>query len=549
MTVRLLPALAPLLPLLLYLHVLRHAAARPVAALPDLQPVARAATWSDVNAAFRLVYNITSACPSVLTLSQPAVDERQVGQVPMSQISEDGFNCSGPSAMSIVTEATVRKSGLLRDIGLPAFRKALDANRKATDLTTALRTSGMLVGWHAGIRACRDVVHESSNIYFFIKEDGDLSFSLRVQNRMDEITFPGQQTALFVIPDSNHLCFYTDKSSNPSADVTLTSTSTTDGSVTTAVLTPAGLPAGLAQPSAPVAFSAAPATPSPLPPGVVVAPLPDQSALPASSAASSVNPGAPAPPSGIAGAPAPSGIAGTSPTAPAPAPVVSAAPSAVASPAPLGSGETSDSSDDEVASPDGVSDEDGVCFPGGAAVRLADGSSRRMDGVRIGDRVSCGGAADSPVVLFTHRMHGWFSFVRIVLVGRRVLTASRGHFVHASDGRLRTAGGIRPGDALVHAASGAPLRVLAVYDVCAHGLYNPQTACGSLVVNGLLVSCYTTAVEPVLAHTVLMAPVRTLFGISAWFVEWLSRCFDHGAPWLAALSPHAAPSYRSGLFS
>lgn len=52
-----------------------------------------------------------------------------------------------------------------------------------------------------------------------------------------------------------------------------------------------------------------------------------------------------------------------------------------------------------------------------------------------------------------------------------------------------------------------PQRLVAVAAVRDVGLYNPHTASGVVVVDGVIVSCYTAAVRAAAAHA-LLAPVR-----------------------------------------
>ena len=88
--------------------------------------------------------------------------------------------------------------------------------------------------------------------------------------------------------------------------------------------------------------------------------------------------------------------------------------------------------------------------------------------------------------------------------GTRVrLTA--GHFVPVG-GVLKPAGKVAVGDVLTLGDG----RTAAVTDRVAEaalGLFNPHTASGTLLVDGVLVSAYTEAVHPTVAH-LLLAPLR-----------------------------------------
>lgn len=157
------------------------------------------------------------------------------------------------------------------------------------------------------------------------------------------------------------------------------------------------------------------------------------------------------------------------------------------------------------------------CFPARATARTRGGAAVRMDALRAGEEVLAGGGRYSRVVGFTHRSGDeWTQMVRIGTEAGAV-TASPGHYVYA-EGGLRRAGDVRRG-MTVRAADGQPRVVRWVqHGVRERGLYNPQTESGDIVVDGVLCSCYTEAVRPVLAHA-LLAPVRLA---GNWGVDLLS---------------------------
>ncbi len=70
--------------------------------------------------------------------------------------------------------------------------------------------------------------------------------------------------------------------------------------------------------------------------------------------------------------------------------------------------------------------------------------------------------------------------------------------------------------------------VQAVGSVVADGLYNPQTAHGNIVVDGVLCSTFTSAIHPLLAKTLLLPLVlASKLGL---YLPSLSKAFDHGVP-------------------
>lgn len=152
-----------------------------------------------------------------------------------------------------------------------------------------------------------------------------------------------------------------------------------------------------------------------------------------------------------------------------------------------------------------------ACFPACAQVTKADGTTVRMDELRLGDAIAVGGGKVSEVFAFTHRDSSVRAvFVRATSEGSGVLVASEGHYVYAN-GALVAMKDVRVGDFLVR-EGGEKERVVAVAREEGDGLYNPQTVHGDVVVGGFVVSTYTTAVEPALAHG-LLAPLR---GLYAW---------------------------------
>eukprot|EP00173_Palmaria_palmata_P004811 Plantae.Rhodophyta-Palmaria_palmata.ctg7332.p1 GENE.Plantae.Rhodophyta-Palmaria_palmata.ctg7332~~Plantae.Rhodophyta-Palmaria_palmata.ctg7332.p1 ORF type:complete len:176 (+),score=21.90 Plantae.Rhodophyta-Palmaria_palmata.ctg7332:55-528(+) len=130
-----------------------------------------------------------------------------------------------------------------------------------------------------------------------------------------------------------------------------------------------------------------------------------------------------------------------------------------------------------------------------------------MSDVRIGDELRVGADAFSPVFMFTHKLSSTpHAFIRVT-TPEASLALTRGHYLYVN-GALAAASTVATGD-VVTLASGAAARVTGVASVEGTGLFNPQTVSGDIVVDGVLASTYTTAVEPAFAHAVL-APLRAL---------------------------------------
>jgi hypothetical protein len=132
-----------------------------------------------------------------------------------------------------------------------------------------------------------------------------------------------------------------------------------------------------------------------------------------------------------------------------------------------------------------------------------------MDDLSIGDDVKVGPNTFSKVFMFTHRVSGISTaFLEISTASGASITLTGGHYIHA-DGALIPASMLRVGAAVV-LGNGQVDHVVSAQTVHKTGLYNPQTLQGEIVVNGVLASTYTTAIEPELAHVVLL-PFRRLF--------------------------------------
>jgi len=149
-----------------------------------------------------------------------------------------------------------------------------------------------------------------------------------------------------------------------------------------------------------------------------------------------------------------------------------------------------------------------ACFPANARVELINGSRVRMIDLQIGDRVRTGKDSFSDIFFFGHRMTTgtfWFKELRTT---KGVVVVSSNHLVWASKG-LIPAGYISRGE-LVQWGDGTMTKVESVSWVRSSGIFNPHTFDGSIVVDGVLASCFTTAVYPVLGQ-VLLAPFRVLY--------------------------------------
>ena len=138
-----------------------------------------------------------------------------------------------------------------------------------------------------------------------------------------------------------------------------------------------------------------------------------------------------------------------------------------------------------------------------------------MAELEIGDRVAVGNSEFSEVFMFTHKLSNVrHEFVAIKTAAGPTIRLTAGHYLPLN-GAYQTAGRAKVGDT-VALGDGTISLVTEVNAVSGSGLFNPQTLHGDIVVDGVLASTYTTAVERKMAHAML-APLRTLsnkFGLT-----------------------------------
>jgi len=171
------------------------------------------------------------------------------------------------------------------------------------------------------------------------------------------------------------------------------------------------------------------------------------------------------------------------------------------------------------------------CFPAESQVAMADGTAVAMRDLRLGDRVAAGGGATSEVFFFSHRSaHQAQRYVQLEAEGARKMRVSGGHLVYLEGMKRVSADRVRVGDRLMLADAVQSVRVEKVSKVRDVGLYHPHTLSGDMVVDGFLVSTYSTLMPPALAHT-LLSPLRALHIVcgSTCALSWLE---NDAAPWI-----------------
>lgn len=206
--------------------------------------------------------------------------------------------------------------------------------------------------------------------------------------------------------------------------------------------------------------------------------------------------------------------------------------------------------------PTPIPSDDESCFPGDATLNMPDGTQVAMRDVNGGDvilvssstvRVGDGqgmlpSSSTSRIVAFTHRQRsGVHPFLQMEFDNGMTLTLSENHYTLVDGEHLVAAREVRVGQQMI-SASGDTLVVRKVKRVWKTGRYAPHSMHGDLVVDNVVVSAYTMAVCPWVAHA-LLVPVR-LFAWVTGVREPLGSTFYHGAnSRLMAWVPRGKGSY------
>ena len=183
-------------------------------------------------------------------------------------------------------------------------------------------------------------------------------------------------------------------------------------------------------------------------------------------------------------------------------------------------------------------------FPPEALVNTP-GGIRAMEHLELNDEVlvvNDHGQVDfEKVIMFSHAAGDEMGcFISINTDDEKVLNLSPGHLVHVGEvGQLKTAKDVKVGDVMFacdEVEYGARnLKQVKVTEISKEwftpGIYCPHTPGGSIIVDGVLASCYTDLMSPTLAHT-LMYPVRMLHRVlpEDWFVWLMPYNSEQGMP-------------------
>ncbi|XP_046142942.1 sonic hedgehog protein A [Osmia bicornis bicornis] len=177
----------------------------------------------------------------------------------------------------------------------------------------------------------------------------------------------------------------------------------------------------------------------------------------------------------------------------------------------------------------------GGCFPGRSLVRTQGGSTKRLDQVRLGDRIAAldshGDIVYSEVIAFLDRsLAERRQFVQLTTESGRVLTLTPAHLVPV-EGRASTfAGRVEPGDKILVRDPADEnevehrLRWDKVVDtrlVLEEGVYAPLTTEGTVLVDDVVASCYAFVDNHELAHFGFL-PYRVWSSVKSFFTSRVS---------------------------
>jgi Hint module len=165
------------------------------------------------------------------------------------------------------------------------------------------------------------------------------------------------------------------------------------------------------------------------------------------------------------------------------------------------------------------------CLPGFSTLTIPPGVPRSVSSLRIGDIVqvsvslSTGQPIYEPIYAFSHASPTArpIALIHIATASNLTLAVTPGHLVPLRARGLVPARNVRANgaDAVYDARNRAWTLVRHVVNdrpSIATGLFNPHTSSGTVIVDGVLVSCFTTALLPRLA-VVMLAPARALFAM------------------------------------
>lgn len=175
----------------------------------------------------------------------------------------------------------------------------------------------------------------------------------------------------------------------------------------------------------------------------------------------------------------------------------------------------------------------------GDGVSASDGGTVRIRDLAVGDTLAVHPAAgraapvDGGVVhAFSHAdPAALLPFVSLTTDSGASVTLTGGHYLWVN-GVPAPADTVIVGDTLHVVPVGANGTVVRIETVMGAGAYAPHPLGGELIVGGVRVSAYTSALAPTLAHA-LLAPARAAWRVGLYQgADWVLAAADAGRPWL-----------------
>ena len=205
------------------------------------------------------------------------------------------------------------------------------------------------------------------------------------------------------------------------------------------------------------------------------------------------------------------------------------------------------------------------CFPGRSRVILENGRLKTMYELSVGDRVltlnpDTNQTKVDEVLAFSHQLapgKGDQTYIRLTLDNGAVLSATSRHLICTADKdefsscEYVFAENVSPGSYVYYIDAGgrAPVAMQRVsnvtVDISDQGLYSPLTSTGTLIVNGVLVSCYATLPSHSLMHF-LWSPLRAFHSVSKYLG--IMNIFHSLSDWLAS-SGESLDVHSRAIFS
>ncbi|CAF1578613.1 unnamed protein product, partial [Adineta steineri] len=161
-----------------------------------------------------------------------------------------------------------------------------------------------------------------------------------------------------------------------------------------------------------------------------------------------------------------------------------------------------------------------ACFSGSSIITLADGTTKPLSHIQIGDKVLVNQHnIYEPILSFIHaKSDGLFSFLAIQIQSTKsnlssTIFVSPNHLVFDFDsGKALFAGKFHVGDRVQFIDNNeiVPGEIVNIESRKQEGYYAPLTSSGTIVVNGVVASNYATVSNHELAHQVM--------GIYRWWI-------------------------------